>query len=265
MDMSYMQYMNDVPSQIMQAMALDPANIPNFIAVMLCSTGGFLVYIWAIRLIVREKTDPYPLWLHCWMITWDIITTFTCIYLAVQTGGFWFFAMFSVFEPIWVVMEAICIHQSIKNQRQEEFGELVKGEVSVGQARFFAFGMIVTGFALNLWAFSMLGGPANGIWILCPFTNYVFAFWCWKFWRRRGAKTGTREGNSMGLQIIIAFEVSFMWIPGLSMWTALTKFNDQPFFYLIGIVASCVAVYNVYCCAKLPKKKTLPNGKKPVW
>lgn len=255
MNPDYMSYMTTIPEQMMQAMAFAPENIPAFIAMALCSTGGFLVYIWALKMIVKEKTDPYPLWLHCWMITWDAITSVTCWIMAFNYDFFWLFVMFGVFEPIWVIMEAICIYQAVKQRssREEEFADITDGPVTKGQAWFYVVGMLATGFALNMWAFSMLGGPQNGVWILCPITNYVIALWSWRFWRRRAKRTGTREGNSLTLQIILAVEITLMWVPGLSWWLALTQFDHQLWFYVIGIVSTCVAVYNLWCCAKLPK------------
>ena len=259
------QLLYGVPEYITQVLAFKAENIPAFIALMACSTGGFLLYIWAMRLTIKEKCDPYPLWVHCWMISWDCIGTAMSIYLAFHYDFFWVFVMFSFCEPIWVLMEAFCIYNDIKLQRQEEFGDIVKGEVTVQRATLYALVMIVAGFAVNLWAFSLLGGAISGLWIICPFTNYVFAFWCWRRWRQRGAKYGDRTGNSMGLQIILTVEIFLMWCPGLSIWTIICPVNQNPFFYFCGITASVIAVANLIYTAKLPKKGLLPNGKKPVW
>ena len=254
MDLSNLiQLLYGVPEYIMEVLSFKVENIPSFIALMACSTGGMLLYIWAIRLTFKEKTDPYPLWVHCWMISWDVIGTIMSIYLALHHDFFWVFVMFSFCEPVWVCLEAICIVKDIKLQRDEEFGDLVRGEVSVKRATLYAIAMIISGFAVNLWAFSLLGGAISGLWIICPFTNYVFAFWCWRRWWQRAAKYGDRTGNSMGLQIILTVEIFLMWCPGLSIWTIICPVNQNPFFYFCGIVATLISLSNLYLCAKHPK------------
>ena len=103
------------------------------------------------------------------------------------------------------------------------------------------------------------------VFIIWPFTNYVFAYWTWRFWREQGIKNGNRFRNSMGLQWIITIQITLMWVPGLSWYIQLTPYLNTPAYYFCGIVASALAVINLYYCYKLPKKETLPNGKKPIW
>jgi hypothetical protein len=120
--MEYMDYLANMPQQIMDATAFVPENIKNFIALALCMTFGYLLYVWAVRLLIVEKVDPYPIWLHSWMITIDIIGTITFWKLAFTYDFFWLFLLFGIGLPIWVFMEAYCIYKGVKNARQEHFG-----------------------------------------------------------------------------------------------------------------------------------------------
>ncbi len=275
---NYMDYLKDFPMQIMQNMSLEKGHIMNIIAMALCCTFGYLLYTVAGRVRKREDIDPYPVYLHCWMITMDSIGTITFWRLLAMyhtkealLGGAWVFLFFSIGLPIWICMEAMSIHHTIKSptQRALNFSRLVKNgeEVTENQARFWCYGTIAVSAFFNLYALSMLGGIANcAIFLAWPITNYVFALWTWRFWQTRAAELGTRKYQSMALHIVILIQISLMWIPGLSWYLALTPFLHTVWYYLGGIAMSALAAYNLYKCAKLPKRdETLPNGKKPVW
>lgn len=267
--MEYMQFLADFPLQLMDAMDLRIENCPHFLAFALCGTFGYLLYVQSIRILRREKTDPYPLYMHCWMITIDCIGTVTAWYLMLKYDFYWFFTLFALCVPIWVAMEAYSIYFGVKYERGRHFGGLVKngGQISEGTAWFYTIGMVVLCAILNLYAMSMVGGIENGAyWLFNPFTNYVFALWTWRYWTHRSAETGSREGNSMGLQIIITIQIALMWIPGVSWNLCLTEYFNQPLFYICGAAMSALAIYNLRQCMKLPKKEgLLPNGKKPIW
>lgn len=269
--MDYMSYLEGIPEQVMAKMAfqpgtLIPVDIPAFIAMLLCMTFGYLLYVQALRIMVREKVDPYPLWLHCWMISIDFTGTIMSWQCALEHNFFWVFVLFGIGLPIWVVMEAICIVKAVNNQRQEEFGRIVKGEVNLKSAWLVAIGMVIVGASINLWVETMLGGFKNWcVFIIWPFTNYVFAYWTWRFWKEGAVQHGTRYRNSMGLQLIILIQITLMWVPGLSWYLAVTPYLNTPAYYFCGIVASALAAVNTYNCSKLPSKEKLSNGKKPIW
>lgn len=268
---SYMSYLADLPEQVMETMAFQPGTIipvnPGaFVAMLLCMTFGYLLYVQALRIMVREKVDPYPLWLHCWMISIDGTGTIMSWMCAFQYDFYWVFVLFGIGLPIWVVMEAVCIVKAVNNHRQEEFGRLVKGEVTKKTAWIYAIGMFVVGLSINLWVETCLGGFSNWcIFIMWPFTNYVFAYWTWRFWREQAVAHGNRTRNSMGLQWIITIQITLMWVPGLSWYLAVTPYLNTPAYYFCGIVCSALAVYNLVQCKKLLPIPTLPNSKKPIW
>lgn len=266
--MEYMQYLANFPQQIVDAMSFRPENIPHFIALILCGTFGYLLYVQGVRVLRREKTDPYPLYMHCWMFTFDVLGTITSWILMFKFDFFWMFTVFAICVPIWVVMEAYCIYFAVKHERRLHFEGLEKGGVlSESTAWFYTIGMIVVCFAINLLAMSFVGGLENGAyWIFNAFSNYVFAMWTWRYWTKRSKENGTRTGNSMGLQWIITIQITLMWVPGLSWNLCLSEFFNQPWFYICGACMTALAIYNLYKCSQLPKKEgLLPSGKKPIW
>jgi len=274
----YLDYLDDFPGQIMQAMALSPDNVMNIIAMFLACTFGYLLYTVAGEMRRREGLEPYPVMLHCWMITIDGIGTITfwrllLMHLSVDelVGGAWVFLFFSIGLPIWMIMEWQSIRHAIKNaeSRRLNFGALVKPgtEVTEKQALVWCLGMAAVSFFVNTYALSMLGGFENAaIFIIWPFTNYVFALWTWRFWTARAAETGTRKYQSMKLHIVIIIQITLMWMPGLSWYLRLTPFLHTIWFYLGGLAMTALAAYNMYKCSQLPdRKEALPNGKRPVW
>lgn len=275
---NYLDYLQGFPQQIMTNMSLTPDHIMNIVAMLLCCTFGYLLYTVAGEMRKTEDIDPYPVMLHCWMITIDGIGTITFWRLLIMYhtpdelfNGAWVFLFFAIGLPIWMYMEAQSIRHDVKQQtaRQQNFGNLVKAgeQVSEAQARFWCLGMIAVSFFVNMYALSMLGGFENAaIFIVWPFTNYVFAIWTWRFWSARAAETGTRKYQSMKLHIVIVIQITLMWVPGVSWYLALTPFLHTVWYYLGGIAMTALAVYNLYKCKQLPERnETLPNGKKPVW
>lgn len=260
----YLDHLQGFPEQIMNAMALNPENIPNIIAMCLCCTFGYLLYTVAGNMRKKAGVDPYPVMLHCWMITIDCIGSVTFWLLLSQhcsidelAGGAWVFLFFSIGLPIWVVMEALSIRHCINCDREREtnFGSLVKGKATKEQARFWCFGMIVVSFFVNMYALSMLGGFENcAIFIVWPFTNYVFALWTWRFWNSRAVEDDALKYQSTKLHLVIVIQITLMWVPGLSWYLALTPYLHTVWYYLGGIAMTALAAYNFYKFTQLKKE-----------
>lgn len=264
---NYLDHLQGFPDQIMQAMALTPENVPNIIAMFLCATFGYLLYTVAGGMRKKEGVDPYPVMLHCWMITIDSIGSVTFWMLLSQHctpdelfNGAWVFLFFSIGLPIWVIMEARSIVHCIDSDREREtnFGNLVKGGVATkAQARFWCLGMIAISFFVNMYALSMLGGFENcAIFIVWPFTNYVFALWTWRFWTARSIEDDALKYQTTKLHIVIIIQITIMWVPGLSWYLALTPFLHTIWYYLGGIAMTTLAIYNYCKFTQLKKELT---------
>lgn len=263
--MNYMNYLQKMPEQIMSTMTFKVQNIGTIFAFVLCMTLGYLLYTHSLKMVSNEGIDPYPLQLHTWMITIDSIGSITFWLLAFKYHFFWVFVVMGIGLPIWVMMEAYSIYRAVKYNREEEFKGLSKSTIDEKTAWLYASGMVLMSFFINMWVLSMIGGMSNAaIFIVYPFTNYVFVFWTWRTWTKRGVTTN-RVGNSMGLQWIIFLQVSVMWIPGLSWYTAVSPFFQETWFYLAGISTSLLAMYNLVSLSKLSPKAPEMNGKKTVW
>ena len=253
---NYADYIIGVPQRLIECMSFDTANIiPYFIPFILCMTFGYLLYTEAGNVWKKEGIEVYPVYMHCWMISFDITGTVLSIYMWVTNGFFWLWALWAIAFPIWIVMEALSIYRSCKSPeiRQMNFGRTSCKPISEKTALLYCGVMIVICFFLNNWVYSLLGGWENfPYYLIIPFSNYVFALWTWRWWSERAAETGTREGQSMKLQVIILIQITLMWVPGLSWYTATMPCNHNIWFYIIGILMTCLAAYNTYKCYKLP-------------
>lgn len=254
--MDYMLYLADMPLQLMDKMQFREDNIPVFIAWLIAYTTGFLLYLYAWRVERTQKVTPYPLWIHCYMISIDIIGTITFVHLAFTYDFFWFFCLQSIALPIWICLEVRSIVRDIKSRdsRQVEFGRIFRNPVTQKEAILYCLGIFAVSFCLNMYGLSMLGGMDNAaIWIIYPFTNYVYAIFTWRYWGYRAVETGTREYNSLGLQIVILAACFTSWCPYISWYWSVTPFLHQPWFYIGGIAVTGVCIFNLVKCAKLPK------------
>lgn len=251
----YMQYLNDMPQQLVDKMTPSVENIPVFIALVISMTVGYMLYTYAGKVAKEQGVEPYPIWIHCYILSIDIIGTITFWYLAATHGFFWYFDLMGVALPIWIVMEVKSIKAGIQNERARnmEWGKLRQGGVTEKDALLFAFGIFFVSFCLNMWALSMLGGMSNAaIWIIYAWTNYVYTIWNWRFWEERAAETGMRAYNSLGLQVVVFLATFVSWCPGLSMFWAVSPFFHTPWFLLGGFGVSVIGIYNIYRCRKYP-------------
>ena len=252
----YMAYLADMPGQLMEKMWFSVDNIHVFVAWIIGYIVGYMLYTHASRVGKEQGVAPYPLWIHCYMITIDIIGTITFVYLAITNDFYWFFCVQSIALPIWIYMEFQSIKSGIKNaeERQFEFGKLVKGPVTERDALKYCLGIFFASAGVNLLALSMIGGFNNAaVWMIYPFTNYVYAIWTWRFWDARYAENGMCKYNSVGLQWVITICCITSWCPILSWWWEVSPFFHNPYFIIGGIVCTLVSCYNLYRAYQMPK------------
>jgi hypothetical protein len=107
-----------------------------------------------------------------------------------------------------------------------------------------------------------MNDPAMFKWYI--FTNVLMGIMPGLYWEKRG----TQLGASWGLAIVILIGTINSFLP-TNMWAAASPYfsiQNNPWFYVVGIVAIFFAFRNLWVLKKLPAKpKTLPNGKKSIW
>ena len=74
---------------------------------------GLLVYIIPIYLTEKEHIGPYPLWLHNFYCAADFMGIWVFLE-AYEKYHYFLFALLSIGEATWVLMELFCLQRSIK-------------------------------------------------------------------------------------------------------------------------------------------------------
>ena len=85
------------------------------------------------------------------------------------------------------------------------------------------------------------------------------------FWRERG----TRIGSCWQLVVVLVLVAVMSFNPLGNMWSLISPYfalENNPWYYVMGAVVFCFAIYDVVVYAKLPNKpEVLGSGKKPIW
>lgn len=255
-DNGYMAYLNDIPGQMMDKFAFTADNIPVFVALVIAYFFGFFLYVAAMWTEHKQGLTVYPIYVHAYMMTIDITGVITYGMLAIQNDFYWYFTFQTFALCIWVLLELRCVIKGVNDERTRnmEWGKLMHGGISKQKAWMYVVGIWIAGFGLNWYLLSLIGGFSNcAIFLVYPFTSYVYAVFTWHFWDERATETGQRAGNSISVQIAVIGSCIIGWLPGISLYWAVTPFYHQPWAIIGGAMVTIVSIYSFVKCLKLPK------------
>lgn len=220
---------------------------------------GFLVYVYSFVLVLREGSAPYPVWLHTFYFAADLMGVFVFWCAWNQCDHFWFFMLGCIGEIVWVGFEIFCLWQAVTTERVAIWGT----EASIGKAVLWCLAQIAIFFvSLNFLRVELGDVSMFKFWI---FTQVLIVCVPGMFWSTRK----TRVGTCWQLVIVLVLVAVMSFNPG-NMWALISPnyfgLEANPWYYAMGAVVCCFAVYDVWIYAKLPKKpERLENGKKPIW
>jgi len=223
---------------------------------------GYMEYIYSFQLIRREKSAPYPVWMHTFYFAHDSMGAIVFAMAAKATGGFWFFTLASIALIVWNLFEVYNLYKCVYVERQEIWGHLSKKPVTVKQAWLRITGQIIIFVGVvNLFRVFM-NDPYMFKWFI--FTNILIAIAPGFLWEKRG----TRTAESMKLAIVILLGTIHSFTP-INMWVLTSdyfSFSNNPWFYIIGAVSIGFAIRNLVILKKMPAKpKFTSEGKKTIW
>lgn len=242
--------------------ALTPGN-PGFgvtlATVLVTFILGFLVYVYSFILVDREKSGPYPLWMHTFYCAADFMGIWVFLSAWMHYDHFWFFLLATIGEVVWVGFELYCLWRSVTYERVEIWG----ANATLGKAILTCvLQVIVFFFALNLLRVELHDETMFKFWI---FTQVIICCAPGLFWEKRG----TRIGACWQLNIVLVL-VAIMSFNPWNMWALIAPeffgVAANPWYYAMGVVTLAFAIRGCWVYAKLPAKPDrLPDGKKPIW
>lgn len=220
---------------------------------------GFLVYVYSFLLVDREGSAPYPIWMHTFYCAADFMGIWVFLSANEAVGGFWFFILGAVGEAVWVLFEIYCLYRAVTVEREAIWGK----DATLAHAVLYCLAQIAIFFvSLNFLRVELGDVSMFKFWI---FTQVIIVCAPGMFWRERG----TRVGACWQLTIVLVLVAILSFNPWGNMWMLISPYfalENNPWYYVMGAVVMCFAIYDVYVYAKLPKKpELLENGRKPIW
>jgi hypothetical protein len=220
---------------------------------------GYLQYIYAFRLVNREGSAPYPVWMHTFYFAHDFTGAVVFYLLAREHGFFWFFSGASIALIIWNCFEVYSLYMAVKVERQEIWGRFYSAPVTVSQAVYRIVGQIALMFCVvNLFRVFM-NDVVMFKWF--AFTNVLMVVAPGFLWNERMS----RRGTAVGLAIVNLVCAIYTFLPpGYGMWTTASTYFDQPWFYITGVVVTLYGAHNLLMLLRFPAKPVV-DGRAPIW
>ncbi|MCH3922040.1 hypothetical protein [Limosilactobacillus sp.] len=227
--------------------AMTPGH-PGFVALIIgfgiANAIGLLEYIWAVALTFKEKAGPFPMWMHAFFFAHDTTAGVIFTLLAFRHHFFWLFTIYALGMLTWAILELVCITMELKYNASAEFNRALPG--AIVQTVF----LILINFCIvNLFRY-LDHDVAMFIWL--PLTNFVMAIGPGYTLLKRNS----RQGSSVMLYIFVVLGTLFNFAPkGIGFFTSIVpQIYNTPLYYFAGVVATVIAVYNLYQLLRLPAK-----------
>ena len=225
---------------------------PNFntswLSISLTVFFGLLVYIIPIYLTEKDHIGPYPLWLHNFYCAADFMGIWVFLE-AYKKYNYFLFALLSIGETIWVLMEIFCIQRSIKyesNLYWEKNASLTKKLTDI------LIQIICFFVGLNLLRFELNDSSMWKFWI---FTQVLITI----IPGLELEKRGYRKGNSLLLHLTFICVAVVSFNPWCNMWKEISpeffSIENNPWYYIVGAACYFMSIRGTIIYLGLPDDK----------
>lgn len=218
---------------------------------------GFIEYIYSFALVRAEGKSPYNLLMHSYYFAIDSMGIFVFALASHATNGFWVFTAASIAEVAWSLFEIYNLVKCVTLERHD-----IWGDISTSDAIWRVLGWLAVMIPVVNLMRVFMNDPAMFKWYI--FTNILMGIMPGLYWEKRG----TRVGASWGLAIVICIGTINSFLP-TNMWAAVSSYfsmANNPWFYIIGVVAIFFSIRTFFVLKKLPPKPArMPNGRKTIW
>lgn len=234
-------------------------NVPLLIASAITFGFGFWEYIYSFRLVKREGSAPFPIWMHTFYFAHDSTWAVLFFIVAATHGWHWFATGAAIALVVWTLFEVYNFYHAIKDEREEIWSPYYGSNPPIKKCVINLVCQIIVFYGLVNVFIMFVGEGCFFQW--AAITNMVMATLPGLLWQRRGS----RKGNGMGIALVILGGTINTFLPCGMFVSALPQYFDHPWFYLAGIVFTLVAIRNVVMVTRFPKKEAVPGEKRPIW
>ncbi|KAF5023787.1 hypothetical protein F66182_4143 [Fusarium sp. NRRL 66182] len=225
-------------------------NTPLLLSAAAAFIIGYLQYVYAIKLMLRDGRGPIPFWMHLFYLAHDSWFSYTIGSAAGRYDNHPFLRGTSIAYAIWSVLEIYCIYSSIRYHRQLEFSSLMgKQSNSLAAVLQYTLFMLAAMYCVVILMADLMGGPGcmmhwsyltNAAMIVGPTHEFI--------------RRGSRDGLAIGFCVVNVFCVLFTFAP-FGMWVmSFPEVFDKKAFYLVGCVFFSYSVWLLNMVASYPPK-----------
>lgn len=242
----------------MEVFTLD--NYPLLASAAVTYLLAYLQYFYCVGLIIRERKDPFPVWMHTLYFAHDTTWTVRLLFAASQNNWNWFLVTAAVTLLLWIGLESFSLYKGVVEDRQNLWGPYSQGKtVTMGEAVGSTVTLIAACYTLVNILIEFMG--QDSLFECFAFAIILMAAGPGELWRRRRS----REGTSVGLAISILVAIIFASLPTGMFVLALPEVFNTTWFYAAGVVFSVISLNNLRFVISLPPKKQSRNAPKPIW
>ncbi|KAH6695408.1 hypothetical protein F5X68DRAFT_198394 [Plectosphaerella plurivora] len=245
--------------RIVEKMQFD--NTPVMVASTAVSVIGFLQYIYAVRLLVREEQDPIPYWMQSFYLAHESTFVYLFAQAAPQYDYHWFLVATAASLSVWSALEIFCMSYTLKNPktRAATFSHLFGRDPTISKLVPYLVFMQLGMFAL-VWIMIQLMGPGcfmltgtltNVLMIMGPTHTYL--------------SRGSRNGLALGFCLTNVACAIWTFAPFSMGAAVLPELFDQPAMYAAGYVLVGYSIWLTTIVAAYPPKTAKKGESVPIW
>ncbi|CEI41640.1 hypothetical protein FVEN_g3710 [Fusarium venenatum] len=226
-----------------------------------CFVIGFLQYIYAIRLLIREGQGPIPFWMQTFYVAHELTFVYLFAEAAPRYDYHWFFTSTSFSLAVWAVLEIFCMWYTIQSPKDRiaTFSHLFGRHPATSSILTYTAFLQLAMFAL-VWvlieflgpgSFMLTGALTNVLLIIGPTHEYL--------------SRGSRNGLSIGFCLTNVACVVWTFAPFSLGATVLPEIFDKTIMYVAGTILLGYSVWLTTVVASYPAKTAMKGQPVPIW
>ncbi|KAL6918647.1 hypothetical protein FSHL1_010073 [Fusarium sambucinum] len=207
-----------------------PDNIPLLAAAGASFVIGYLQYVYAIRLMLRDSRGPIPFWMHLFYLAHDSSFSYTIGGAAGRYNNHPYLRGTSLAYGLWSLLEIYCIYYAIRYHHKAELSSTMGDQsASLSTVLRYTFFMLTAMYCVVNLISHLMGGPGCILHWGCLTNVLMIVGPTHEFLRR-----GSRDGLAIGFSVVNVFCAIFTFAPFGMFVHGLPEVFDVPVFYVVG-------------------------------